>query len=403
MAAPSYPRVADARDHAAFYLNLSRTGGAVVPYRAGGRPAFLVNRPDLAARVLGDREGAFRNPYHPYAELAGQYAPAGSLLLRLGRGAGARAAAGDTAREMEDAARAFAASLREGEPVCVEAALKERTFRSTARLLFGVDPGGGLAESFVAAIGFVEECWGNGLFRDGAGGSPELARAYEHAGAAQDAATDWIIRRAGLSDGGRGVASLRTAVLRTLLNGYNATGTTLAWTLHVLATHPDAQARLREDLRAAGDDGRAARLPLLRRVESEVLRLYPPAWMLGRTAARAVRLGEVEIPADAVVSVSPYAMQRHPALWDRPSEFRPERFAPAEAAGRPRGSVLAFGAGPRRCPAAALVPGHLHAFLAVLLRTHAVEPADAVPVRPRGLVALRADPPLRLRFVPAAE
>ncbi len=401
MAAPSYPGVVDARDHAAFYLNLSRTGGAVVPYRSGGRPAFLVNRPELAGRVLADHEGAFRNPYHPYAELAGQYAPAGSLLLRLARGADARAAAGDTAREMEDAARAFAGALPDGEPVAVEPALKERTFRSTARLLFGVDPEA-LAAEFVAAIGYIEECWGNGLFRDGAAGPPVLAQAYVRANQAQDAVADWIIARAGLSDGGKDREGLRTTVLRTLLNGYNATGTTLAWTLHLLASHPDQQARLREELRAAGDDGRAARLPLLRRVVSEVLRLYPPAWMLGRTAERPVRLGDAEIPAGAIVSVSPYAMQRHPALWDRPSEFRPQRFAPEEAAGRPRGSVLPFGAGERRCPAAAMVPGHLHAFLAVLLRTHAVEPADAVPVRPRGLVALRADPPLHLRFIPAA-
>jgi cytochrome P450 len=402
VAAPSYPGVVDARDHAAFYLNLSRTGGAVVPYRTGGRPAFLVNRPDLASRVLADPEGAFRNPYHPYAELAGQYAPAGSLLLRLARGPDGRAAAGDTAREMEDAARAFAGDLPDGEPVAVEAALKERTFRSTARLLFGVDPGE-LAAGFVAAIAYIEECWGNGMFRDGAAGPPVLAQAYVRANADQDAAADWIIRRAGLSDGGTDPGGLRTTVLRTLLNGYNATGTTLAWTLHLLASHPDQQARLRHELRAAGDDGRAARLPQLRRVVSEVLRLYPPAWMLGRTAERPVRLGDAEIPGGAIVSVSPYAMQRHPALWDRPSEFRPERFAPEEAAGRPRGSVLPFGAGARRCPAAAMVPGHLHAFLAVLLRTHAVERADDTPVRPRGLVALRADPPLRLRFVPNAD
>lgn len=398
MAAPSYPRVVDRRDHAAFYLNLSRTGGAVVPYRAGGRPAFLVNRPELAGRVLADREGAFHNPYHPYAELAGQYAPAGSLLLRLGRAAEARAAAGDTAREMEDTARAFLPSVREGEPVAVEAALKQRTFRSTARLLFGVDPGE-LAEGFVAAIGYIEECWGNGLFRDGAGGPSALAGAYAQANARQDEAADWIIRRAGLTDDGRGAGALRTTVLRTLLNGYNATATTLAWTLHLLATHPQQQARLRAELGAADDDGRAARLPLLRRVVSETLRLYPPAWMLGRTSRRPVWLGDAEIPADAVVSVSPYAMQRHPALWDQPSDFRPERFAPEEAAGRPRGAALPFGAGARRCPAGAMVPCHLQAFLAVLLRACAVEPADDAPVRPRGLVALRADPPLRLRFV----
>lgn len=402
MAAPCYPRVVDARDHAAFYLNLSRTGGAVVPYRAGGRPAYLVNRPEVAGRVLADREGVFRNPYHSYAELAGQYAPAGSLLLRLERGAGTRAAAGESAREMEDAARAFGCALREGAPVAVEAALKQRTFRSTSRLLFGVDPVE-VAEEFVAAIAFIEECWGNGMFRDGSGGPPEVAEAYARANAQQDGAADWIIANAGLSDEGRGVGALRTTVIRTLLNGYNATATTLAWTLHLLATHPQEQARLRQELRAAGDDGGAARLPLLRRVVSEALRLYPPAWMLGRTAERALRLGDVEIPAGAIVSVSPYTMQRHPALWDRPSEFRPDRFAPAEAAGRPRLAALPFGAGARRCPAGAMVPGHLQGFLSVLLREWTVEPADAAPVRPRGLIALRADPPLRLRFFRAGD
>jgi cytochrome P450 len=397
VAAATYPRVVDARDHAAFFLNLSRTGGPVVPYRAAGRPAFLVNRPDHAARVLADREGAFHNPYHPYAELAGHYAPAGSLLLRLRR-SGGPGAAGEAARAMRAAAAVFACAAASAGEVGVDEALKRLTFRSTTRLLFGVDPGA-LAEEFVSAIGFIEECWGNGMFREGAGGPPALAAPYARAVAVQDGAADWIIRRAGL---GRESEGLRTAVIRTLLNGYNATATALAWTLHLLAAHPDEQQRLRADLRAASaaeDDGRAARLPALRRVVREALRLYPPAWMLGRAARRPVRLGEVEIPAGAIVSVSPYAMQRHPALWERPSEFRPDRFA--EAPGdRPRLAYLPFGAGTRRCPAGAMVPGHVEVFLAAVLRDLRVEPANAAPVRPRGLVALRPDPPLRLRFLP---
>lgn len=401
MAAPSYPRVVDARDHAAFFLNLSRTGGAVVPYRAGGRPAFLVNLPALAGQVLADREGAFHNPYHPYAELAGQYAPAGSRLLRLRR-AGAPQPAGDAAREMEESALAFArASLRRG-TVAVEEALKQRMFRSATRLLFGVDPGA-LAEPFVAAVGFIEECWGNGMFREGAGPAA-LAESYARAVREQDRAADWIVRRAGLAAGRGDGEAVRTAVIRTLLNGYNATATALAWTLHLLAAHPDEQARLRAELCAAGDAdaSAAARLPALRRVVREALRMYPPAWMLGRAALRPVRLGEVDVPADAIVSVSPYAMQRHPALWEAPSEFRPGRFA-AGAADRPPLAALPFGAGARRCPAGAMVPGHMQAFLAGVLRACRVEPANAAPVRPRGLVALRADPPLRLRFRPAAD
>lgn len=394
-AAPSYPRVVDARDHAAFFLNLGRTGGAVVPYRAAGRPAFLVNRPDHAARVLADREGAFHNPYHPYAELAGQYAPAGSLLLRLRRGPDA---AGEAAGAMRGAAAAFARAAMEAETVAVDEALKRLIFRTTAGLLFGVDPGA-LAAEFVAAIGFIEECWGNGMFREGAGGPPALAAPYARAVAVQDGAADWIIRRAGLAAAGGDREALRTAVIRTLLNGYNATATALAWALHLLAAHPDEQHRLRAELRGAPPEGEAG-LPALRRGVRESLRLYPPAWMLGRAALRPVRLGEVEIPAGAIVSVSPYAMQRHPAFWERPSEFRPDRFA-QPAPGRPRLAYLPFGAGARRCPAGGMVPGHMQAFLAVLLRAVRVESANVVRVRPRGLVALRPDPPLRLRFLPA--
>ena len=85
--------VRDWRDHASFFLNLSRLcQDEVVPYRAQGQPAFLINRPEHAVHVLSTARERYANPYHPYAELAGLYRPEGTYLLRLGHHAEHRSA-----------------------------------------------------------------------------------------------------------------------------------------------------------------------------------------------------------------------------------------------------------------------------------------------------------------------
>lgn len=395
-----FPRIRDARDHAAFYLNLSRTGGEVVPYLTDGRPAFLANRPEHVEHVLVRNERGYRNPYHPYAELAGLAAPAGRYMLRLQRG---RAPA-EVARELDRTGRDLRVALLAagGEPVEAGQALKEALFVATARLLFGVDPGA-LGRAFVRATGFVEECWANGLFQGAQQAEGPLAAAHAEAVGLQRRTAAWLaLRSKGAQAARPPEEALETAVVRTLLNAYNATATALAWALHLLAVHPDAQERIRDELggREPTRPEEVRRLPFLRQVVLETLRLYPPAWTLGRVARVPDRLGATDVPAGAVVSVSPYTMHRHLAVWDRPSEFRPERFALRDG-GRPRFSFFPFGGGTRRCPAGSRVPGHAAFLLALLLRTCRLEPVGNVPVRPRGLVALRPEPGVWLRVEPA--
>ncbi|HEX7318007.1 MAG TPA: cytochrome P450 [Pyrinomonadaceae bacterium] len=385
------------RDWAAFYLNLSRTGGDVVAYRLAGRPAFLVNSPAHAARVLEERGSNYVSPAHPYRELAGLYTSEGASLMRLERAGAEGFAAHETAARMlaeagERAAVSFC-DLSEDGPVNVEVETKKLMFAVVARLLFGVDASH-LAGEFVSAVSFAEECWAQGLYQTPSAEPDASEQRFRDSLARQDAAAAWIAREAGagLADGNV-PPQTRGAVSRTLLNGYHATAATLCWTLYLLARHPATLAALQAELDRSDAPGPPR---LLRAVLMESLRLYPPAWILTREAVVDDRLGETEIPAGSSVSVSPYAMHRLSTLWERAEEFLPGRFLK----GRPSEpfAYLPFGAGARRCPASNVAVKHLHVLLAALLRRCRVEPADDEPIRPRGLISLRPEPCIRLNF-----
>ena len=142
--------------------------------------------------------------------------------------------------------------------------------------------------------------------------------------------------------------------LTLFLAGHETTANALTWTWYLLAQHPDAADRLHAELHGVLD----GRLPTLDdlpqleftgRVFREVLRLYPPAWMIARETVTAYRLGDVEVPAGATLLLSPYATQRDPRFWDSPEEFRPDRWIEDSSAGRPKFAFYPFGAGTRVC------------------------------------------------------
>ena len=364
----------DARDHAAFFLNLSRTGGDVVPFRIDRRPAFLVNDPALAEVVMTDDGSRFDNPYHQYRELAGFMRPAGRALLAI-RNAPRSAAASHVELLDALARERVAAWIESDEPVAIEVEAKRLSFRATVRSLFGIDVDS-CSDAFVRATNLLEELWIN------------RAEASAEAAATQNAIADEIGVRAGLagSDGTIHPAT-RLTIVRTLLNAYNATGVAITWTLYLLAQHPEVVERIRAE-------GRKRRTSLLRMTVFESLRLYPPAWNLGRTARTDVRIGDAAIPRGAAVFVCPYAMHRRPSLWERPSEFDPGRFRTPPA--HPF-AWIPFGGGDRRCPAAPLAPHHVQVVVGAIVERVNLALASP-PTRPRGLVALRPMDEVRIRF-----
>src|SRR5262249_58480341 len=147
---------------------------------------------------------------------------------------------------------------------------------------------------------------------------------------------------------------LRDELKAILVAGHTTTASALAWTWYVLSQNPDAREQMEKECRTVFDGctpgaEALADLGYTRRVIEEVLRLYPPTWLTARTPVENITLAGYTIPAGAIVLLSPYVTHRHPAFWEAPEVFDPDRFAPSRAARRPPLAYFPFGAGPRHC------------------------------------------------------
>jgi cytochrome P450 len=135
-------------------------------------------------------------------------------------------------------------------------------------------------------------------------------------------------------------------------------------------------------------------------VLEETMRLYPPAWSFGRKALVDDDIGGFHIPAGSIVWVSPYVTHRHPAFWERPEEFDPERFTPERSESRPRFAYFPFAGGPRMCVGrdfAMLVSTLVLATVAQRYRLdlvpgHRVEPEALLTLSVRGGLRMVARP-----------
>lgn len=151
-----------------------------------------------------------------------------------------------------------------------------------------------------------------------------------------------------------GDKQLRDEVITLFIAGHETTANLLSWTFYLLSQHPKVEAQLHAEVDSVlnGRTPTAADVPNLqytRRVLDEVLRLYPPAWMLNRTNLTADELCGYEIPANTFLAISPFVMHRHPAYWDSPETFDPDRFLSGQANRMHRFVYFPFGGGPRLC------------------------------------------------------
>jgi cytochrome P450 len=147
---------------------------------------------------------------------------------------------------------------------------------------------------------------------------------------------------------------LHDELITMLLAGHETTANALAWTWYLVARHPDVESRLHAEVDAvlggrlpAVDDLPA--LPYTRMVFAESIRLYPPAWLLGRMAVEAHEVRGYRIPVGSLVVLSPWAVHRNAAYFPEPARFDPARWQPEAQAGRPRFSYFPFGGGSRGC------------------------------------------------------
>ena len=148
------------------------------------------------------------------------------------------------------------------------------------------------------------------------------------------------------------------------LAGHETSASALAWAFYLLATHPDAQARVAEEARefaTAPVFASLSKLTFTRNVFRETLRLYPPVPMMVRETTGPEVFREREIAPGSQVVISPWHLQRHERLWDDPDGFDPDRFASENGKRSVRDAYIPFSSGPRVCPGAgfAMIEGTL--------------------------------------------
>lgn len=201
---------------------------------------------------------------------------------------------------------------------------------------------------------------------------------------------------------------VRDQVMTLLVAGHDTTANLLTWALHLLSRHDDVAERLRAEAHGALG-GRPPtledlpKLPYALQVLKEAMRLYPPAYMVGRESTEPVAIGGYELPANTTVLVNIYGLHRRPDLFPDPERFDPERFTPEAEQALPRGAFLPFVDGPRVCIGNhfALMEGQIAlAHLAQRARLHPVgAPLD---VRPEPRVTLRPSTTIHLRVATEA-
>ncbi len=177
--------------------------------------------------------------------------------------------------------------------------------------------------------------------------------------------------------------------------GHETTANALTWSFYLLSQHPEAEARLHEELDTvlAGRQPSPAdlhQLPYTRQVIEEAMRLYPPAWVLtGRRAIEDDLIDGYRIPAGSVVFISPYVIHRDARFWPEPDRFIPERFAPEMSAARPRFAYLPFGGGPRKCIGNDFAMTEAQLILAMVAQRYRLKLAAGYQAEPDPIFTLR--------------
>ncbi|XP_058141698.1 cytochrome P450 3A29-like isoform X3 [Dasypus novemcinctus] len=167
--------------------------------------------------------------------------------------------------------------------------------------------------------------------------------------------------------------------------GYETTSSTLSFIAYNLATHPEVQEKLQEEIEAAFPDKAEPTYEALFQMEyldmvvNETLRLFPPVGRLERVCKKSAEINGVAIPQGTAVIVPTYVLHRDPEQWPEPEEFRPERFDRDRKAALDPYAFLPFGAGPRNCIGMRFALLSLKAALVMLLQNFSLETCAETP------------------------
>jgi len=203
-------------------------------------------------------------------------------------------------------------------------------------------------------------------------------------------------------DGSRMTAQqVRDEAMTMYLAGHETTAVALSWTWYLLAQHPDAEARLADELREVLG-GRApsvadlARLTYTAMVVTESMRLYPPAYGIGRQAVRATEIaGHAVAPKDIFIAPT-WSVHRDRRWFEEPEVFRPERWEGDLAQRLPRFAYFPFGGGPRQCIGNSFAQMEAVLILATIAQRFRLSLVPGQRITPTPYVTLRPEPGIRM-------
>lgn len=414
------------RDPLGFFTLLARQWGDLVGFRLGVLRCCLVSRPDVISEVFERHDDAMRKPWD---ERQLGVALGDGLLTGSGdrwrrqRRLVEPAFRGDRLREhgavMARVANEAADGWRAGQEIDVHAELQRITLAIVGRTLFGVDLSARETEAvraFAALTDRFEQLLTAWLPVPLSARTPGNARLHAAVRSLHAIAADIVARRRAAGGGGDLLGELLAAqdgpddgpddreireIVTTLLAaGHETTALAVAWALHLLGRDPASDLRLAEEADAVDPATDPRGLPFARRVVREALRLYPPAWGIGREAGRAIELDGCRVVAGTQLYVSPWVTHRDPRWFPEPARFDPDRWegAGAEAAR----AWIPFGAGPRACVGSGFAMLEAPVVLAELARRWRFVPLAGHPVELQPAITLRPRYGLRMRLEPRA-
>jgi cytochrome P450 len=417
-------------DRIRFYERLARDYGDVAGFRAGPFRIVLVSSPSLIEQVLvTDNRKFHKNDLLQLLRPAlgnGLLLSEGEFWLRQRRLAQPAFHADRVARYgtvMVDYTRRMTDGWRDGETREIHRDLMGLTMDIVAKVLFGAEMNGRETE-VGAAIGDLLEG-----FASASGGYPLPAwiptparRRTRRAVASLDSLIYPIIQARRATDGeaddllamllaardddGQPMTDqqLRDEITTLFAAGHETTAVALTWTFHLLGRHPEIERRLHAEL----DEVLPQRppttedLPALRFTEGVVLesmRLYPPAWVIGRKALEDLEVGGYLIKRGTNISMSQWVVHRDPRNFERPLEFDPDRWRDGLADRLPRFAWFPFGGGQRRCIGASFAMTEAVLLLATIVQRWRLEPVSAGPIGTQPMLTLRPKGGVQMRVV----
>lgn len=194
---------------------------------------------------------------------------------------------------------------------------------------------------------------------------------------------------------------IQDEVLTIFLAGHETTAVALTWLVHCLDENPEVVVKLIEEEKAVLD-GRTPTIDDLRSLEytrmviDETLRLFPPAWIIGRHATGSDKLGDYDIPKDTNCLIPVYYIHRDPKHWDEPLKFKPERFNKENSKGRHKFVYFPFGGGPRLCIGNNFALMEMQVIVPMLVRAIGLKKALGFKFKEEPLITMRPAPHMKM-------